>query len=56
MLFDNVERVLNEDQQINAPIPSLRTEWRHFERENPFDSMSDRKFWSIKIEIMLAEL
>ena len=44
MLFDNVERVLNEDQQINAPIPSLRAEWRHFERENPFDSMSDREF------------
>ena len=44
MLFENVERVLNEDQQINAPIPSLRAEWRHFERENPFDSMSDREF------------
>ena len=35
MLFDNVVRVLNEDQQINAPIPSLRAEWHHFERENP---------------------
>ena len=43
-ILDNVERLLYQEQQVNVDVPANRHDWRHFERGNPFESMTDREF------------
>ena len=43
-MFDNVDRILYEDEQAMDYLPVPRAPWRHFVRQDPFMSMNDREF------------
>ena len=43
-LIDNVERILYEDEQANLDIPAIRADRRHFECDDPFQTMSNCEF------------